>query len=178
MPAAIKYFSEDVLFKLPNPRKTTRWIKNVVSRESATIDQLSYIFCSDAFLININRQFLNHNTFTDIITFDLSDSPNAINGEIYISIERVRENARKLKVEFPDELDRVMIHGVLHLLGYSDKKIKEKQRMREKEDSYLSLRWNSLFHVKPNERSELRFHVERQVQKYHSIKRICFRNMM
>lgn len=140
MPAAIKYFSEDVIFRLPNPRRTTRWIKNVVNQENATIDQLSYIFCSDTFLIDINRQFLNHNTYTDIITFDLSDSRSAINGEIYISIERVRENAKKLKVEFLDELDRVMIHGVLHLLGYSDKKVKEKQLMREKEDSYLSLR--------------------------------------
>lgn len=140
MPAIIKYFSEDVVFKIPNPRETARWIKNVVKKEKANINRLSYIFCSDAFLIDINRQFLNHNTYTDIITFDLSDTRNAIDGEIYISIERVRENAKKLKVEFLDELNRVMIHGVLHLLGYSDKKIKEKQRMREKEDSYLSLR--------------------------------------
>lgn len=140
MPAVINYFSEEVVFKIPNPRKTARWIKNVVKKEKANINQLSYIFCSDALLIDINLRFLNHNTYTDIITFDLSDTQNTIDGEIYISIERVRENAKKLKVEFLDELNRVMIHGVLHLLGYSDKKIKEKQRMREKEDSYLSLR--------------------------------------
>lgn len=140
MSAIIKYFSEDISFKISKPRKTARWIKNVVSSEKAKIDQLIFIFCSDAFLFDLNVRFLNHNTLTDVITFNLSEIRNTINGEIYISVERVRENANNLKVEFLDELNRVMVHGVLHLLGYSDKKSREKKQMREKEDSYLSLR--------------------------------------
>lgn len=140
MSAAIKYFSEDISFEIPKPRKTALWINNVVNTEKAKVDQLNFIFCSDAFLIDLNVRFLNHNTFTDVITFNWSNIRNVINGEIYISVERVRENAKNLKVEFLDELNRVMVHGVLHLLGYSDKKSREKKLMREKEDSYLSLR--------------------------------------
>lgn len=140
MPSAVTYFSEDIVFKLRHPRKITQWIKKVVDLEKAKLDEINYIFCSDEFLYNVNVQYLHHNTYTDIITFDLSEKKRLLNGEIYISIDRVKENAEKLKTDFTVELNRVMIHGVLHLLGYRDKSREEKRLMREKEDSYLSLR--------------------------------------
>ena len=101
---------------------------------------LNYIFCTDEYLREINIQFLKHKTYTDIITFNYNPSKTEIEGEIYISIDRVRENADTYKTDFLTELNRVMIHGVLHLLGYNDKNKSEKRAMREKEDSYLSLR--------------------------------------
>lgn len=101
--------------------------------------ELNYIFCSDDYLLAINNQFLNHDTYTDIITFGLGETGD-IEGEIYISVPRVRENARTAGLAFHDELDRVIIHGVLHLLGYSDKTPRRKALMRKKEDACLSLR--------------------------------------
>ena len=99
---------------------------------------LSFIFCDDMELLNKNSKYLNHDTLTDILTFDYSENNN-ISGDIYISIDRVKENAKTYKVTFENELDRVMIHGVLHLLGYKDKSKKDQKAMREKEDFYLSL---------------------------------------
>ncbi|HEX5170241.1 MAG TPA: rRNA maturation RNase YbeY [Cyclobacteriaceae bacterium] len=142
MSPEICFFSEDISFRIPHPRKTTFWIKKVINLEGARLDTLNYIFCSDVFLYNLNVKYLNHRTFTDIITFDLSEEPNKVSGEIYISIERIRDNSKKLGIKFPDELDRVIIHGVLHLIGYRDKSREDKKQMREKEDSYLSLRRN------------------------------------
>ncbi len=107
---------------------------------------INYIFCSDRYLLVLNREFLNHNTLTDILTFDYSVGK-SISGEIYISTERVQENSVKYKSLFSEELRRVMIHGVLHLIGYDDKKPRHAQGMREKEEAYLSL-WESMFHVK------------------------------
>lgn len=118
----------------------TSWIKRVVEKEGATIEEINFIFCSDSYLLTLNQGFLKHNTLTDIITFDNSGPDAFISGEIYISIERVRENAAKFQVQFEDELNRVMIHGVLHLLGYKDKKPAEKALMRKKEEACLSLR--------------------------------------
>jgi rRNA maturation RNase YbeY len=101
---------------------------------------LSFVFCSDAYLLEINKQYLNHDTFTDIVTFDSSEDEDVIAGDIFISVERIRENASKFSVSEKDELNRVIIHGVLHLCGYYDKKKEDKALMTEKEDYYLSTR--------------------------------------
>ena len=138
--AAVHFFNQDIDFKLSHPRKRKNWIKNTVEEEGGTLGSLNFIFCSDEHLLGINIQYLNHETYTDIITFDNSEEEDQIEGDIFISIDRVRENASKLKVAFDDELDRVMIHGVLHLLGYGDKTTRQSKLMREKEDAYLSLR--------------------------------------
>jgi rRNA maturation RNase YbeY len=140
MPPSVSFFYEDIIFKVPKPRKTVQWIKNVIQLENGTLDSINYIFCSDNYLYELNVNYLKHKTLTDIITFDLREHSIDINGEIYISIDRVRDNSIKLCTNFEEELSRVMIHGVLHLLGYSDKKREEKRVMREKEDLYLSLR--------------------------------------
>jgi probable rRNA maturation factor len=136
----IRYFSQDLDFNLKHPRKTTKWISESVKKEKFSVKDISYIFCSDEFLLKLNKDFLNHNTLTDIITFDYSVSKSALEGEIYISIERVEENAVKFKKSFEEELHRVIIHGALHLIGYKDKKSADKSLMRKKEDAYLSLR--------------------------------------
>lgn len=138
--ATIRFFSEDISFKIDLPRKKNLWIKEVARREKKTIKEINYIFCSDEYLLQLNQGFLNHKTLTDIITFDNSEGKNGLEGEIYISIERVQENAIKFNTEFEDELHRVMIHGVLHLIGYKDKKPSEKALMRKKEEACLSLR--------------------------------------
>ncbi len=111
----------------------------VFAEEDIRFKSISYIFCSDEFLLKLNQQYLNHDTLTDILTFTLSESSLDIVSEIYISIERVEENALKLRVPFITELYRVMIHGILHLCGYSDQTEIEKARMRKKEDHYLAL---------------------------------------
>lgn len=137
--ADINYFSQKPRFKLSNSSKTSSWIKKAIKSEGASLVSLNYIFCTDEYLKKINIQFLNHKTYTDIITFNYNPSKSEIEGEIYISIDRVRENAETYKTDFHTELNRVMIHGVLHLLGYNDKNRSEKKVMREKEDTYLSL---------------------------------------
>lgn len=135
----IQYFSEDILFSLPKPRKTASWIKSVVKNEDKKLKGINYIFCSDCYLREINIQFLKHTTYTDIITFDNSIDVDLIEGDIYISVERVRENSITFNRPFQEELHRVIIHGVLHLLGYSDKGNQNKSIMRKKEDACLSL---------------------------------------
>jgi probable rRNA maturation factor len=137
--ALVNYFSEDINFDIPNPRKTARWIKGAVIRERKSLKEINYIFCSDEYLLKINQFYLNHSTLTDIVTFDSSEK-SCLAGDIFISIPRVIENAKKFEVSLKDELHRVMIHGVLHLMGYSDKSKAEKTKMRKKEDAYLSLR--------------------------------------
>lgn len=98
-----------------------------------------YVFSDDEFLHKINKEYLRHNTYTDIITFDLSEN-DSLDGEIYISLDRVKENAQNFNVKFTDEIHRVMVHGILHLLGYNDKTPSQKRKMKAKEDFYLSLR--------------------------------------
>lgn len=137
---AIRYFSEDTDFKPSQPRKRISWIKSIIKKEHAELDSVNYIFCSDRFLLALNQEYLGHNTYTDIITFNTSSNAGKISGDIYISIDRVRENAKKYKAIENDELDRVMIHGILHLLGYKDKNPQEKAKMRKKEEACLSLR--------------------------------------
>ena len=140
MPSSIHFFYEDVDFHFITIRKTKAWIKNVFKEENKRLGELNYIFCSDEFLASINLQYLHHNTLTDIVTFDTSQDARVIEGEIFISIDRVKENALNFKASFEDELHRVMVHGVLHLVGYSDKTSQQKRIMRKKEDAYLSLR--------------------------------------
>jgi rRNA maturation RNase YbeY len=116
-------------------------MNKVAKKHQCHIEQLNFIFCTDAYLLNINQQFLKHNTYTDIITFDYSNAvktkPKDITGEIYISIERVKENAKTFKTNYQHELHRVMIHGVLHLCGFKDKKAAEQTEMRKQEDVAL-----------------------------------------
>ena len=136
----ISFFEEGVSYNLKDKIKVRQWIKDTIAAEGYQLDELSYIFCSDAYLLTINQQYLDHDTYTDIVTFDNSETPGTIVGDIFISIDRIRENAEKFEQTFVDELHRVIIHGTLHLLGYKDKKLAEKQKMTEKEDFYLNLR--------------------------------------
>jgi probable rRNA maturation factor len=136
---AIFFYEADVKLAVKNKRQLKANIAALGAAEGYAVGALSYVFCSDAFLLDLNVRFLGHNTLTDIITFDLSERPSkAIEGEIYISVERVRENALQLNEPFDRELRRVMYHGVLHLCGYSDKTKGSKQTMRAKEDYYLN----------------------------------------
>jgi len=128
---------EDLDFSLEKETKVKNWIKKVLKQEDKTTGNISYVFCTDNYLLNINRQFLQHDFYTDIITFDYSEN-NKIEGEIFISIDRVKENASTFKQPFQKELLRTIIHGVLHLCGYKDKNPKDKKRMREKEDEALN----------------------------------------
>jgi len=136
----IRFFCEDVDFKLKNTKKTIQWLKSSIDSEGRAPGEINYIFCSDAHLLQMNIDYLQHNTYTDIITFDTGEVENLICGDIFISIDRVKDNAIKFKKEFDEELHRVIIHGVLHLIGYSDKTPNKKNIMRRKEDAYLSLR--------------------------------------
>ena len=136
--ASIIFFSEKIPFKISSPLKTSNWLKGICIREKSSLQMVNYIFCSDEHLRGLNKRYLNHSTYTDILSFDFSED-GLIQGEIYISIKRVRENARKYKQPFELELNRVMVHGLLHLLGYKDKSITQKAQMRRKEEACLSL---------------------------------------
>lgn len=136
----IQFHIEDIDFKFTEKRKTSHWIKKVLQEEGLNLGHLNYIFCGDEYLLEINQTYLNHNTYTDIITFNNSEEEDIIEGDIFISIERIKENAEKYSHSFKDELDRVIVHGVLHLCGYKDKSKKEQEVMREKEDYYLDKR--------------------------------------
>lgn len=138
--AGISFFTEEIPFKLKQSRKLKQWITDSLRKEKHTVKSLNYIFCSDTSLLERNIQYLKHNTLTDIITFDLSEEKGILDGEIYISIDRVKENASTFSKSFEDELHRVLIHGVLHLAGYRDKKPEQKAEMRKKEDYYLKRR--------------------------------------
>ena len=138
MLSSINFHSEDVDFHLVNEKKTIKWIKDSIKNENKIVGEISYIFCSDEYLHKMNLEYLNHDTFTDIITFDYTEKNN-VSGDIFISIDRVKENAVKFKTIFENELSRVIIHGVLHLIGYKDKSIQDKEQMRSKEDFYLTL---------------------------------------
>jgi probable rRNA maturation factor len=134
---AISFFEEDISYKLKNKKKAKQWIKDTIAAEGYKLGQLNYIFCSDAYLLNINQQYLDHDTYTDIITFDNSEKEKVITGDIFISIDRILENAAKFNQSVIDELHRVIIHGVLHLLGYKDKTPEDNKKMTKMEDHYL-----------------------------------------
>lgn len=136
----IYFFAEDTEFQLKQKTVVRQWLTESAKAEGFKIGEISMIFCSDAYLLEINKQYLNHDTFTDIVTFDNSEEESLLMGDIFISIDRVRENALKFGVNQKDELHRVMIHGILHLCGYGDKGRQEKIRMTAKEDFYLARR--------------------------------------
>ena len=129
-------FNSETSFTLKNQKKLADWISNVVLSEDFEVGEINYIFCDDVYLHKINQEFLNHDTFTDIISFDYTLGKE-VGGDIFISIERVLENAEKFNEVFENELYRVMIHGILHFMGYKDKTKKEKTLMRTKEDEKI-----------------------------------------
>jgi rRNA maturation RNase YbeY len=137
--AEINFFKEDVTFTLREQSRLKTWIRKAFRKEKRRFESLNYIFCSDTYLLQLNKQYLRHNTFTDIITFDTRLTPEELSADIYISVERVLENAHSFQSGFQNELKRVIIHGALHIMGYSDKSQAEKSIMRKKEDAYLSL---------------------------------------
>ena len=134
----INFFTETT-FELKQKNNISAWILSVIKNESFVLGDVNYIFCDDKYLLEKNIKYLKHNTLTDIISFDYTEGDN-ISGDIYISVERVEENAEQLSIPFLDELHRVMVHGILHYCGYKDKLKSEKNEMRSKEDYYLSLR--------------------------------------
>lgn len=136
----IEFIVEDVDFELAEAEALTAWVERIAEVHEHEIVQLTYIFCSDEYLHRVNVEYLDHDTYTDVITFDNADTSDIIEGDIFISVDRVRENAEQLGVPFCDELHRVMIHGMLHLLGYQDKDLLSQTAMRKKEDYCLSLR--------------------------------------
>jgi len=137
--SAIFFFTEEITFNLKNKPALRIWIAVSAGKEGVSIDELNYIFCSDEYLLNLNQKYLKHDEYTDIITFDHSFDKKKINGEVFISIARIKENAKIFKTTFQNELHRVMIHGVLHLCGYNDKTKAAQSKMRSKEDYYLNL---------------------------------------
>lgn len=142
---AIRFSTQSVDFELPEPEKVRRWIAEVVQRRQMAVGNINYLFCDDEYLLGINQQYLQHDTYTDIITFDYV-AGTLVSGDILISVERVRENARLFGVPFEQELRRVVIHGVLHLLGQGDKSDTEAAEMRRLEGKALA-EWERLFHV-------------------------------
>lgn len=138
MPA--RFYEQEVKSKLKDKRALSAYLDSLAKKYINGLEkaQFTYIFCSDGYLLNINREFLNHDTLTDIVTFDMTDAPNTLTGEIYISIERVAENAEKFGVTYINELHRVIFHGALHLCGFKDKKKEDKELMRKKEDESLA----------------------------------------
>lgn len=136
--ASIHFFFPFKKFSFTQRTRLKSFIRNIFKKEKKTFIKLRFIFCSDAYLLEINRQYLQHDYYTDIITFDLGEAGN-IDGEIYISVERVKENAGLMQTSFKEELHRVIFHGVLHLCGYKDKLKSEMVEMRSKEDRLLQL---------------------------------------
>ena len=137
------YFStENLDFELEDESRVKKWIITIVNAQNKRVGNIGYLFCDDAYLINANRTYLNHDTYTDIITFDYVEG-NVVSGDIMISVERVRENAALFNSTFEQELHRVIIHGVLHLLGQADKSDEEAAEMRKKEEKALAL-WNTI----------------------------------
>ncbi len=135
----LKFFSEEIKFKVPQSMKVSGWLKNIAVSEGYKVGELNYIFCSDDYLLEINKQYLDHDYYTDIITFDNSEEDGKLEGDIYVSIDRVKENADHIGVSFDIELRRVLVHGLLHLIGFEDSDEDLKQQMRAKEDECLLL---------------------------------------
>ncbi len=136
----IRFFNEDVDYKLPQKQATRQWLKRQAEAEGYAVGELNYIFCSDDYVLQVNRDHLQHDYYTDIITFDTSESDDKIEGDIFISIDRVADNAAQLGVSAQQEMSRVLAHGLLHLCGYSDKTDNEVAAMRAKEDEWLASR--------------------------------------
>ena len=135
----VRYFFEDIKFEYKNKQFNNRWLKLVAESEICRLGDINVIFCSDPYILNINLQYLGHDYFTDIITFDYSKKP-VISGDLFISVDSVRENAVFYSTEFQEELHRVIVHGILHLIGYDDHTDADTAVMRSKENYYLALR--------------------------------------
>ncbi|MEQ9402300.1 MAG: rRNA maturation RNase YbeY [Cyclobacteriaceae bacterium] len=135
----VHFFTEEISFNLEKPSLYSSWVQSIIENHNAKPGDINYIFCSDDYLLKINQKHLDHDYYTDIVTFDHSENETQIDADIFISIDRVRENALTGNAEFSNELSRVMAHGLLHLLGYSDKTASEKKVMREKEEACISL---------------------------------------
>jgi probable rRNA maturation factor len=134
----IYYNNIDSKYIIKEKRKVSNWIKSCITEEGKIIDNISFNLCSDEYILQLNNEALQHDYYTDIITFELNEKDKPIEGDIYISIDRVKDNAITLHIPFMNELHRVLIHGVLHLCGYKDKSKKEELLMREKENYYLN----------------------------------------
>jgi rRNA maturation RNase YbeY len=136
---AIYFFSEEIDFELKEKLIRKRWLKSIATKAGYTVRELNYVFCSDEYLYRMNLEYLNHETYTDIITFDNSEKEFDVAGDIFISIDRVNENAKTHKQKVEIELNRVLVHGLLHLMGYKDKTKEESTLMRQKEEESINL---------------------------------------
>lgn len=135
----VNLFSEATSFTLSHKKQIITWISKIIRLEGFDLKDLNIIFCSDNYLLELNKTYLNRDYYTDILTFDHSDDEKTIEGDLYISVDRIQENSKKFNKDFENELYRVMIHGVLHLLGYDDSTENERENMRKKEEACLSL---------------------------------------
>lgn len=135
----IRYYSEDTNFEFKGKLLNNRWIKFVAESEVRKVGDINVIFCSDNYILDVNMKYLQHDYFTDIITFDYCED-DVLSGDLFISIDSVKDNALFYGTDFPDELNRVIVHGILHLIGYDDHTDSEQKTMRSKEDYYLSQR--------------------------------------
>ena len=135
----VSYFTEDIAFPFKEKRLTSRWLKFVAESESKRLGDIAIIFCSDHYILDVNIKYLQHDYYTDIITFDYCEG-DKLSGDLFVSVDTVRENAVSYGTSFEEELHRVMIHGLLHLIGYDDHSEADRKVMRSKEDYYLSLR--------------------------------------
>lgn len=135
----IRYYREDTKFDLKGKLQNNRWLKEVAQREDRKIGDINIIFCSDNYLLEVNKKYLEHDYYTDIITFDYCEK-DILSGDLFISVDCVRDNASFYGTEFSNELNRVMVHGVLHLIGYDDHTDEDIAVMRSKENTYLEIR--------------------------------------
>ncbi len=136
---SIEFFYEDLDFQLSNEGLYLKWIKEILKVNKAELKALNFIFCDDSYILNVNLEYLNHDYYTDIISFPYSEFPHPIEGDIFISIDRVLDNSKSNNVSFENELQRVMAHGVLHFLGYKDKSEKDITEMRIKENEMIDI---------------------------------------
>ena len=148
------FFSENKNFKISNKKEIRTLLKEICKKENKKISFINCVFCSDNRLLEINKKYLNNTSLTDVVTFDFTTNKKTIEGDIYISIDRVKENAKKYKQPFKTELLRIIIHGLLHLIGFSDKTKEEKNTMTLKENEYLSLYNKLKFHVEHNQQKK------------------------
>ncbi|MBP6979366.1 MAG: rRNA maturation RNase YbeY [Lentimicrobiaceae bacterium] len=140
----IHFFLEGVSYPIRNKEKLRQWLDMVITSENESYHDINIILCTDEFLHELNLTYLSQDRFTDVLTFDFSEADMVASGDIYISLPRVQENARKFGVSVKDEIHRVIVHGILHLAGYDDQRVMDKKRMTEKENHYLSLRAKGL----------------------------------
>jgi rRNA maturation RNase YbeY len=134
----IEFITEDISAISIDENSISAWIENIINKEEKTLGNVCFVLCSDKYLLNINQQYLKHNYYTDVITFDYSEQ-DIISGDIFISIDRIKENAENYNKTFINELLRIIIHGILHLMGYDDKSDTDKKIMTSKEDESLNL---------------------------------------